>query len=128
MMCHMSKSKSKSSICIQCRAIMSKKGQIWQCLELVLLNQRSARLRFSAQHFACIVGKRRGKFRHKKSNSEILVVYKASQFTGLLHVKFSIKRANNQNNLENHLEKLFCSFRTFFNNLIYSFGLLSSFM
>ena len=50
------------------------KGQIWQSLALVL-NRRYARLRLSAQYFDCITDKRRGKFRHKELNSEILVVY-----------------------------------------------------
>ena len=43
----------------------------------VLLGQY-ARLRLSAQCFDCIIEKRRGKLRHKKIISEILVVYDTS--------------------------------------------------
>ena len=51
-----------------------------QCLALVLLGQ-CACLRLSAQYFDYIIEKRRGKLRHKKIISEILVVYREAATT-----------------------------------------------
>ena len=57
--------------------LWSAKWQNRQCLALVLL-EKCARLRLSAQYFHCIIEKRRDKLRYKKIISEILVVYNSA--------------------------------------------------